>query len=445
MQDDTIFAISSGAGPAAIAVLRVSGARAKQVLESLADRPVVAPREAMRVWLRDAKGEPLDDGLALWFPGPASYSGEDIVELHLHGGRAVIAGVVDVVAAMEGLRPAEPGEFTRRAFENGKLDLTAAEGVGDLIAAETEAQRRQALRQMDGALARLYDGWREQLIRALAHLEAAIDFADEDLPEQIARDSAATLEQVETEIAAHLDDDHRGERLRDGLYVAILGAPNVGKSTLLNRLARREAAIVSAQAGTTRDVIEVHLNLAGYPVILADTAGLRDAADEIEEEGVRRARERAAAADLKIAVFDAKSLPELDQTTAALVDEDCVPVLNKADLLEDKGSGLPGVDGRALMPLSARTGEGVEEVLTVVSGEVAQRWPTSAAPALTRVRHRRALEECVSALARARGASLPELVAEDARLAVRALGRITGRVDVEDLLDVIFRDFCIGK
>ncbi|MBP2311598.1 tRNA uridine-5-carboxymethylaminomethyl(34) synthesis GTPase MnmE [Azospirillum soli] len=440
----TIFALATAPGRAGVAVVRVSGPASGAALSALTGRPLPRPREATLAKLRNPKtGEVLDDALVLYFTAPRSFTGEDVVELHLHGGRAVVAGVVEALSSQPGLRVAEPGEFTRRAFENGKLDLTEAEAVADLVDAETAAQRRQALRQMEGALGKLYDGWRERLTRSLAHIEADIDFPDEDLPSGVSDAARPVLEALAREIDAHLDDKGRGERLREGLHIAIVGAPNAGKSSLLNALARREAAIVSARAGTTRDVIEVHLDLGGYPVVLADTAGLREAAaDEVEEEGIRRALDRAAKADVKIAVFDATDLPTLDPATLALVDADTVVVLNKTDVVD---ATPPVVAGVPAIAVSARTGVGLpalEERLTAFS---ADRLAGSGVPALTRARHRSALEECRDALRRALMAPLPELMAEDVRLASRALGRITGRVDVEDLLDVIFRDFCIGK
>ena len=433
----TIFALASGAGAAGVAVVRVSGPGAGAALAALTGRPLPRPRVATRRRLVDpASAETLDEALVLWMPGPASFTGEDVVELHIHGGRAVVAGVVEALGRRAGLRPAEPGEFTRRAFETGRMDLTAAEAVADLVAAETAAQRRQALRQMGGALARLYDGWRERLVRALAHVEATIDFPDEDLPGGILGAATGEVAALEVAIGAHLDDGGRGERLRAGVSVAIVGAPNAGKSSLLNALAGRDVAIVSARAGTTRDVIEVHLDLAGCPVILADTAGLRETDDEIEAEGVRRARARAAAADLMVALFDATTAP--DDATRALVGPETIVVRSKADL----GAPLGGIGG---LPVSARTGAGLAELLARLTMAVTDRFAAADQPALTRARHRSALTEARDALARSRSARLPELAAEDLRLAARALGRITGRIDVEDLLDVIFRDFCIGK
>ncbi len=307
---DTIFALSSGRPPAAIAVVRISGPRAGDALRALMGR-LPSPRQAALARLRDpGSGEIVDEALALWFPGPNSETGEDTAELQLHGGRAVIAAVFAALSRIEGLRPAEAGEFTRRAFENGKLDLTAVEGLADLIGAETQAQRRQAFRQMKGLLGDRAESWRKRLIEALALVEARIDFSDEaDVPEGLVAPALNAAQQLRSEIAEALAGAARGERLRDGLVVAIAGPPNAGKSTLLNRIAKREAAIVSPIPGTTRDVIEVHLDLDGYPVTLLDTAGIRDSADPVEQEGVRRARDRAAAADLVLWVVDAGDLP----------------------------------------------------------------------------------------------------------------------------------------
>jgi len=417
-----------------------------------------APRMAARARFIDpATGATLDDGLALWFPAPRSFTGEDVAELHLHGSRSVIAAVMAALARQPGLRPAEAGEFTRRAFDAGKLDLAQVEGLADLVAAETEAQRRQARRQLDGALGRLTESWRTRLLRALAHAEAEIDFPDEDLPGGLIAALGAELEAVRGEIRAHLADARRGERLREGLSIAILGPPNAGKSSLLNALAQREASIVSALAGTTRDVIEVQLDLGGYPVVIADTAGIRDTVenvggesgdqshDLIEQEGIRRALARAEAADLKIIVLDATA-GEPDAAIAALIDADAVVVLNKIDIAPH---AEPIVAGHVCR-LSVRTGAGLGELLASLRHEVERRLAVQegAAPAITRARHRAALEDCAAALDRALGdeaGCAPELLAEDLRLAARALGRITGRVGVEDVLDIIFREFCIGK
>jgi tRNA modification GTPase len=444
MSGDTIFALASGGGRVGLAVVRVSGPGAGAALRRLTGRDPPPSRRATRAVVRHPDdGEVLDDGLVVWFPGPASYTGEDVVELHLHGGRAVCLGVLEALAACPGLRPAEAGEFTRRAFANRKLDLTAAEAVADLVDAETAAQRRQALRQLGGELERLYEDWRQRLLRLLAHMEASIDFSDEALPATLESEVRGEAAALGTEMARHLDDARRGERLRDGLHVAIIGAPNVGKSSLLNTLARRDAAIVSTVAGTTRDVIEVHLDLGGYPLTIADTAGLRESTDAVELEGVRRARRRAEDADLRLAVFDAEAWPKADAATAALVDTDTLVVVNKADLVQPAPPLT--LRGRPAAPISALRGDGIDGLLADLGTALGERWESAPRPAPTRARHRAAVGDCQAALTRALAASSPELAAEDLRLAARALGRITGRVEVEDLLDVIFADFCIGK
>ncbi len=448
---DTIFALASATGRAGVAVFRVSGPQAATALERLTGKIEPTPRVLAHQILKDPdSGEMLDDGMTVWMPAPASFTGEDVVEFHVHGSRAVIAALTDVLSGMPGLRLAEPGEFTRRAFQNNKLDLTAAEGLADLINAETEAQRRQAFRQLQGELGRLTESWREQLVRALAHLEASIDFIEEDLPAELDESVRAAIIEIQRSIAVHLADNQRGERLRDGLQIAIIGPPNAGKSSLLNILAKRDAAIVAATAGTTRDVIEVHLNLNGYPVVVADTAGLRASDDPIEIEGVRRASVRAQDSDLRLVVLDQADWPKVDSQTAALIDDDALIVINKID------QGMPQspleIQGLTAIAVSVKTGAGIEGLLEKITHEVVERCHLSAAPAITRVRHRQALEDCSEALLRAlattnqaAGGRNPELVAEDLRLAARSLGRITGRVDVEDILDVIFREFCIGK
>jgi tRNA modification GTPase len=395
------------------------------------------PRRARQARLRDPdRGEDIDDALVLWFPAPASVTGEDVAELQIHGSRAVLDALVDALGRL-GLRLAEPGEFSRRAFFNGKLDLTQAEAIADLVAAETEAQRRQALRQLDGGLGALYRAWSARLLRLLAHLEAAIDFPDEDLPPEIAQEVTGESATLASDIAAHLADNRRGERLRDGIAVAIVGPPNAGKSSLLNQLARREAAITSPIAGTTRDIIEVAIDLAGYPVVLADTAGLRDSSDEIEQEGLRRALARAEAAELRLFVFDARR-PQDAEVAAAWVGPDTLLVANKIDLAPDIARP------HGSLAVSALTGDGLSALIETLIGRVAASYEVGS-PLLTRARHREALEVARDALERSLEAELPELRAEDLRLAWRSLGRITGQVDVEDLLDVIFADFCIGK
>ncbi len=408
----------------------MSGPGAGAVLDGLCRRP--PPRRASVRLLRHA-GEALDQALVLWFPGPASYTGEDCAELQLHGGPAVIAAVADALVVL-GARPAEPGEFTRRAFLHGKLDLTAAEGIADLIDAETEAQRRQALRQAGGALAARHAAWSDRLARLLARQEAFIEFQDEDLPEglhqAVAREAAALGVELSAEIAA----GNRGEALREGLRIAILGAPNAGKSSLLNALAGRDAAIVTPQPGTTRDVVEVRLVIAGVPVSLADTAGLRRTEDAIEAEGVRRARVAGRAADLVMAVFAADAAP--DAETLRLVEEGALVVVNKIDLARAPLAGLE---------VSAVSGAGLEELRTLLEERVAGMAGLSQAAALTRPRHRAALAEAVAALDGVAEAVLPELAAESLRAALRALGRLTGAVGTDAILDLVFSEFCIGK
>jgi tRNA modification GTPase len=428
---DTIFALSTAPGRSGVAIIRISGPQARAALEQIGGGPLPPARMAVLRRFRGAAGE-IDQGLMLWFPAPASFTGEDSAEFHVHGGRAIVDAMLAALAQIRGLRPAGPGEFTRRAVDNGKLDLTRAEALADLIDAETEGQRRQALRQYEGVLYELYESWRARLIAAAAWAEAAIDFADEEIPDDVFARARAGIGEIIEEIQAHLRDRRRGELVRDGVHITVIGEPNAGKSSLVNALARRDVAIVSEIAGTTRDVIEVHLNLGGYLVTLADTAGLRETSDAIESEGVRRALARAEAADLVILLQDGTSARSATFEGADLV------VWNKAD--------LPWPERRDGLKLSLKTGEGLDALIAALTENVAQKLeaPAEAQP-ITRARHRHALEEATATLARATAATEPELMAEDLRLALRAIGRITGMVDVEDLLDVIFRDFCIGK
>ena len=441
----TIFALSSGRGHAGVAVIRLSGTGAGGALEALTGT-LPRPRHATLAPIATASAGLIDRGLVLWFPAPHSVTGEDVAELQVHGGPAIVSAVLAALGALPGLRPAEAGEFTRRAFHNGKLDLTQVEALADAVRAETEAQRIQAVRQMEGEMGRLIEAWRAQVLAALAHVEAAIDFADEELPEDVMEAAAARVEAMLPAADALLEDGRRGERLRDGVEVVLLGAPNVGKSSLLNRLARRDAAIVSAAAGTTRDVLEVHLDIGGYPVILADTAGLREAAEGVEGEGVRRALARAESADVKIALFDGGGWPDVDAATAAMVDGDTTVAVNKSDLLAD--TGPISVCGRAALLVSAKTGAGLAVLIAAVEAKVEEKVGLAEQPWLTRARHRDALVACTGHLRRfleLRQGSDIAVAAEELRLAARALGRITGRVDVEDILDIVFEDFCIGK
>jgi tRNA modification GTPase len=443
----TIFALSSGRPPAAIAVVRICGSRAGAALERLIGR-VPPPRQVALARVRDPmSGEVIDEALALWFPGPHSETGEDMAELQLHGGHAVIAAVLDALGKVEGCRPAEAGEFTRRAFENGRLDLTEVEGLADLIAAETSAQRRQAFRQLKGLIGDRAEAWRQKIIEALALVEARIDFSDEaDVPQGLIAPALQAAAELRDEIAAALSASRRGERLRDGLVVAIAGPPNAGKSTLLNRLARREAAIVSPYPGTTRDVIEVHLDLDGYPVTLLDTAGMRASDDPVEQEGVHRARKRAAGADLVLWVTDASANGGGEAVDKTFANSDVWPVRNKIDLAVQKLCKNESASAR-IFEISAATGTGIDDLVAALSAHAHANFTATESAMVTRARHRRALEDTVAALDRAlnEGAGREEVVAEELRAAATTLGRLTGRVDVEDILDVIFRDFCIGK
>jgi tRNA modification GTPase len=448
----TIFALSSGRPPAAIAVVRVCGPRASAALEALIGR-VPVPRRATFARVREpSTGEIIDEAVVLWFPGSKTEIGEDTAEVQLHGGRAVIAAVLGALATVPGLRPAEAGEFTRRAFENGRLDLTRVEGLADLIYADTEVQRRQAYRQLQGLLGNRAEHWRAMLIESIALIEAGIDFSDEgDVPANTLGPALDAAQQLHREIEGALADSRRGERLREGLVVAIAGPVNVGKSSLLNRIARRDAAIVSPLAGTTRDIIEVHLDLDGYPVTMLDTAGIRPSDDPIEQEGVRRALERASAADLILWVVDVSAAhgAALEDAVLQFPQTPKLVVYNKVDLaLAPEPDRLPCPPPDRPLSISAKTGAGINELLQKLT-EYARSHLGSAEPALvTRQRQRHTLEQAAAALDRAlaEGKNQREdVVAEELRLAARALGRLTGRVDVEDVLDVIFRDFCIGK
>ncbi|XP_074834453.1 5-taurinomethyluridine-[tRNA] synthase subunit GTPB3, mitochondrial [Carettochelys insculpta] len=462
---DTIFALSSGHGKCGVAVIRTSGPASGAALRSLTgQQDLPRPRAVTLQRIHDpSSAETLDRGLVIWFPGPHSFTGEDCAELHVHGGPAVVSGVLQALGRLPGLRPADPGEFTKRAFQNGKLGLTEVEGLGDLIHAETEAQRRQALRQMEGELAQLYQRWSEELTKALAHVEAFIDFSEEDnLEEGVLAQVDAAVQMLEEELKGHLLDGRRGERLRGGVHVVIAGPTNAGKSSLLNLLCQRPAAIVSPVAGTTRDVVESALNVGGYPVVLSDTAGLREAQDAVEREGVSRARERLQRADLVLAVLPAVDVaPEpghlADALRAVLPPGAPAPyilVLNKADLLEGgcRGALLGACEEAALSPaclLSCKTGEGLDSLLSLLGVQLEQLCgdPLAGSPSLTQARHRLHLTSCLGSLSRYHGYKALDLVlaAEELRLARRYLGKITGRVSAEEILDIIFRDFCVGK
>ena len=435
----TIFALASGVGRAGIAVWRLSGPDVAPTIQALTGR-IPTPRHATYCSLTGPDGTVLDRGLVLWFPGPASFTGEDMAELHLHGGRAMARAAGDALTAM-GLRPAEAGEFTRRAVLNGKLDLTAAEAILDVIHADTERQRQLAVGQTQGTLARQIQDWRTRLIQAAGYVEATIDFAEEDIPDDLWERVRVQVQGLTDEIALALHRSERGERLRQGLAVAILGAPNAGKSSLLNQIAGRDAAIVSHVAGTTRDVIEVDLDLDGWPVLLSDTAGLRDAVDEIEQEGIRRARAVALQADLNVIVFDGSRLPDLDAHSLSMIDERSLVLINKSDQAR---TVPPSISGHPVLAISAKLGQGIEAVLEALASR-AESVMSGDSAIFGRARHRSALILALEALKRFDLDLGVELAAEELRCASLAIGRISGVVLADDVLDVVFREFCIGK
>ena len=428
-----IFALASAVGRSGVAVVRLSGPAAGQIAQALAG-PLPPPRQAVLRRLVH-QGREIDHALLLWFPAPGSFTGEEVAEFHVHGGRAVREALFAALSGL-GARPAEPGEFSRRAVENGKLDLTRAEAIADLVDAQTPAQLAQALRQHDGALADLYEGWRARLIAALGRAEAAIDFSDDGVGEAEFAAARAVAAEIAEEIQEHVDDAGRGESLREGLRLTILGPPNAGKSSLINALARRDVAIVSDIPGTTRDVVEARLDLGGYLLQVADTAGVRATFDVIEAEGVRRALAHARGG-MTLLLLDGSLVDPFAGLPAGMPEPD-LTVLNKSDL----GGCHEGIS------ISLKTGEGVSELVKLLQQMVQQKLDSEdGAPLLTRPRHRHALHEALGHLRHglAAPAGQPELLAEDLRLAMRAIGRITGRVDVEELLDFVFRDFCIGK
>ena len=446
---DTIYAPATAPGRSAVAVLRLSGPQTGAALSQLIGN-LPTPRRASLRRLRDsASGAVLDDGLVLWFPGPASYTGEDSAELHLHGGMAVVEGVLDALDGL-GLRMAEPGEFTRRAFQNQRMDLAQAEAVADLVDAETAAQRQQALDQLAGGLSQRYGRWRDQLLEGLALLEAGIDFPDEEVPEAVANMARPPLERLLAEVRQALDDGKRGERIRDGYRVAVIGAPNSGKSSLINGLLGRDAAIVTSIAGTTRDIIEAPLVLAGFKVLLADTAGIRESDDPIEAEGVRRAQLWAEGAALRLWLVDGASSSGDWALAKGLVRQGDVCLINKSDL----GLSADGVaaeawaraQGLAVLTISVSR-DGSEAVCHDLTERVITALSGADFPAATRRRHAVHLSEAANHIDRALGvlALGSELAAEDVRLAARALERVTGRVDPEDVLGAVFSTFCIGK
>lgn len=443
--DDTIYARATAPGRAGVTIWRVSGPDSATLISRLTGRALPPPRNlVLRVLRHPTTSDILDRAMLVWFPGPSSYTGEDCVELHTHGGRAVAAAIEAALGALPGFRAADPGEFTKRAFLNGKVDLTEAEAIADLAAAETEMQRRQAVSQAGGSLQALYENWRTQLVTLRARLEAAIEFPEDDLGD-LESALSGQIVSLRDQILQFLRDARRGERLRDGVTVAVVGVPNAGKSSLVNWIAQRDVAIVSELPGTTRDLIEVNLDLGGYPVVLVDTAGLRDAENVVEQEGIERARRRAASADIKLVLFPGNEPPHPE--SIALADGNAIVVLTKADLTGDRPEGPndPRVNWGDAVRISTVTGSGMDELLSCLRQRVEAVIGSVDTPIPTRERHRHLLEACSDALSAGLVAPLPELVADDLRVAGDMLGRITGRIDVEEMLDSVFRDFCIGK
>ncbi len=445
--NDTIFARATAAGRAAVAIVRVTGPGAAEVLKALAGG-APPPRQVAVRRLRSRNGVVIDTALVLWMPGPGSFTGEDSAELQVHGGPVVLQELHEALTQL-GLRAAEPGEFSRRAFTNGRMDLLQAEAIADLVDAETSAQKRQALLQMSGGVGRRFEGWRDVLADALALIEAENDFPDEDLPGAVAEQARPMLESVTADLKLALGAAARGQRVRNGYRVAVIGRPNAGKSSLFNALLGREAAIVSQRPGTTRDIVEAELQIAGYAVTLADTAGVRDAADEIESEGVRRARNWADSAAWRLLIVDASDSAGLQDVGEMVGPEDLV-VVHKSDLAGNTASEVQEwACGRGLATLrvSSKTGEGLDALRVKLEARLVSELGGAEAPSATRARHQEAMEIAHAALVRAKAVLRvgPERAAEDVRLAARALQSVIGGVDNEAVLDRVFSTFCIGK
>ena len=442
----TIYALSSGPGISGISVIRVSGPETKRVIEKLSNGQLPKPRVATLKKINKINSkEVIDEGIILWFPGPNSYTGEDMAEFHLHGSRAVILAVQASISQIEGCRLAEPGEFTKLALQNNKINLLKAEGIGDLIKSETEIQRKQAIKIMSGVNISKFDNWREKLIKILSNIEAKIDFPDEDLPPEILKNLKTDANKIEAEIKKTLDDNKVGEIIREGFKIAIVGPSNAGKSSLLNYLSRREVAIVSEIAGTTRDVIETHLNIDGYPVIVSDTAGIRDSKDEIEKKGIKLALKKSEDADLNIVLIEPKS-GYFAGFLKDLISDKSIFVINKSDL------GIDNIvnEFKKYNPIyiSLKKEKNIDKLISDIKLKLKYKFKTSEEIIITRERHRQHLEKCVNHLENfSNKTDIGDFdkAAEDLRLATRYLGMIVGKIDVEEILGVIFNDYCIGK
>ena len=442
----TIYALSTGPGVSGIAVVRVSGKEAAEVVKQLIGDDLPVPRVATLKKLKNSNtNEMIDEGVVIWFPGPSSYTGEDLAEFHAHGSRAVVSALHSSISRIKNCRLAEPGEFTKLAFQNGKINLLKAEGIADLVSAETEIQRKQAVKIMSGKSSDKFTSWRAKLLKILAHVEAKIDFPDEDLPKDILDEIQKTSNQVSKEIEKVLDDQKVGERIREGFKIAIVGPTNAGKSSLLNYLSRRDVAIVSEIAGTTRDVIETHLNLDGYPVVVSDTAGIRESKNEIEKKGIKLALNRAEDADLKLIIVDAKSV-DFTSVLKELMDENAILVINKSDLIAGNINNELKKHDHILV--SIKNNLNLDKLILKIKKKLENKFISYGDILITRERHRQHLEQCISHLKNFKnknGSEDYDKAAEDLRLATRHLGMIVGKVDVEEILGSIFNDFCIGK
>ena len=442
----TIYALSSGPGISGIAVIRVSGDQSKNILTSLTDQPFPKKRLATLKKIKNNKTkEIIDEGIVIWFPGPNTYTGEDMVEFHVHGSKAIIEELQNVISKFKNCRLAEPGEFTKLAFQNNKINLIKAESIGDLIASETELQRKQALRIMSGSSSKKFNIWRDQLIKILAEIEAKIDFPEEDIPKNISKEIKLKSKKITNEIKKTLDDNKSGEIIREGFKIAIIGPPNVGKSSLLNYLSKREAAIVSEKAGTTRDVIEVHLDIDGIPVIISDTAGIRDSSDEIEAKGVKLALNRAEDADLNIVILDQKNV-DFKGFFNNNIDGKSIIVVNKSDLGIKKINQINKKFNPIIM--SIKDDVNVDKLIKAVKSKLKKNFIKTENILITRSRHREHLKECykhMNSFLEKKENDEYDKAAEDLRLSIRHLGTIVGRVDVEEILESIFEKFCIGK
>ena len=442
----TIYALSTGPGISGIAVIRVSGKNTVEVVKKITGDELPNPREATRRKFNYINtNELIDEGVLLWFPGPNSYTGEDLAEFHVHGSRAVINALHSTISKIENCRLAEPGEFTKRAFQNGKINLIEAESIADLISSETEIQRKQALKIMSGKSSDQFNSWRDKLLKILSHIEAKIDFPDEDLAKDILTNIQKTSDQVSSEIQKTLNDQKVGERIREGFKIAIVGPTNSGKSSLLNYLSKRDAAIVSEIAGTTRDVIETHLNLDGYPVVISDTAGIRESKNEIEKKGIKLALNRAEDADLKLVIIEAKNV-DFKGVLKDLLDESAIIVINKSDLIKGKLNSKFKKYEHVL--ISIKKDLNLNKLISKIKNKLKNKFISSENILITRERHRQNLKNCVYHLQKfqeKKSAKDFDKAAEDLRLATRHLGMIVGKVDVEELLGSIFSDFCIGK